>query len=189
MGEEYTGIKFTCKSSGKITASPSQINQYLKIDSSLKQFLSPKQNEGNMSMRTQNGFLIKGAGEKITELKKESLSHIIDIDEKSFTLTAEGKIPSSESFLHHITYKSQPNINLILHLHNDSLLNSIPKEKFPRIPPLPYGSMELAKAAAKPKENIIVLENHGFILKAGKEEELEGLLKQLFPGVLPDRMQ
>lgn len=192
MGEKYTGIKFTCKISGKITVPPSHIQEYLKIDSSLRKFLSPNKNEGNMSMRTKQGFIIKGAGEKMTELNERSLSHIIKVDESSFTLTAEGKTPSSESFLHHLIYKSQPKINLILHFHDDSLQDSIQKcrppglSPLPQIPPLPYGSMELAMEAAKPKESIIMLQNHGFIIKAGDGKGLLKLLAFMYP---EDRMQ
>jgi hypothetical protein len=180
MGEEYSGIKFTCKISGKISVPDSQTKEYLSLDSSLKKFLSPLKNEGNMSMRIKQGFIIKGAGEKMTELNERSLSHIIKVDESSFTLTAEGKTPSSESFLHYLIYKSQPKINLILHFHDDALLEALQKRDFCRISPLPYGSMELARAASKPKENIILLENHGFILKAGSAEELLKRVGELY---------
>jgi ribulose-5-phosphate 4-epimerase/fuculose-1-phosphate aldolase len=179
-GEEYKGIKFTCKISGKISAPDSIIKEYLQIDSSLKEFLSPNKNEGNMSMRIKQGFIIKGAGEKMTELNERSLSHIIKVDESSFTLTAEGKTPSSESFLHHLIYKSQPKINLILHFHDDSLLEALKEREFCRISPLPYGSIELARAASKPKEDIILLKNHGFILKAKSAEELLKMVGHLY---------
>lgn len=177
--EEYNGAKFSCILLGRITAEDSKIEELLQIDSALREFLHPSRNEGNLSLRTKKGFLIKGAGEKLTNLTRDSLSHVISTDESSFSVTTEGKTPSSESFMHHLIYENQPEINAILHFHDDSLLSKIPKGKFPEIPPLPYGSMELAREAAKPKGSIILLKNHGFILKSQSPKELLKMLKEL----------
>jgi hypothetical protein len=180
MGEEYKGAKFSSEIIGKMTAEDSRIEELLQIDSALKKFLHPNKNEGNLSLRTKKGFMIKGAGEKLTQLKRDSLSHVLSADESSFSVSAEGKTPSSESFMHYLIYKNQPEINAILHFHDDLPMKKIPKRKFPEIPELPYGSMELAREAAKPKESIIILKNHGFILKAGNPNELLKLLGRVY---------
>ncbi|MBN2122009.1 class II aldolase/adducin family protein [Candidatus Micrarchaeota archaeon] len=179
MGEEYKGAKFSCKITGGITADDSRIEELLQIDSALKEFLHPNKNEGNLSVRTKKGFLIKGAGEKLTKLNKDSLSHVISAEESSFFVIAEGKTPSSESFMHHFIYENQPEINAILHFHDDSLLEKA-KGKFPEVPELPYGSMELAREASGPRESIITLKNHGFLLKAQSPKELPKMLKELY---------
>jgi hypothetical protein len=105
VGEEYTGVKFECELAGPLEGLDAQIEQYLSIDNKLRAYLSPKSNEGNMSMRAGGSFLIKAAGARMTELTKEEVSFVYDLDEEEYSLKAKGKTPSSESFMHYYIYK------------------------------------------------------------------------------------
>jgi rhamnose utilization protein RhaD (predicted bifunctional aldolase and dehydrogenase) len=69
--------------------------------------------------------------------------------------------------------------SIILHFHDDALLSR--KLPFSTIPKFPYGSMELAKAVSlKAKSSkIILMEGHGFLVWAEKEEEIIPLLKSI----------
>jgi ribulose-5-phosphate 4-epimerase/fuculose-1-phosphate aldolase len=175
--EKYEGVKF------RATRFPGEIpapcaSALLRIDTILMDFLSPSANEGNISVLCKGGFLIKGTGSKLTQLKKGDLSLVLSINEKEFSLVYSGALPSSESFLHHFIYRSVP-ASIILHFHDDALLSR--KLPFPSVPKFPYGSMELAKAvSSKAKSSkIILMEGHGFLVWAEKEEEIIPLLKSI----------
>lgn len=175
--EKYEGVKFRAtRFPGGIPAPCA--SALLRIDASLKGLLSPTANEGNISVLCKGGFLIKGTGSKLTQLSAKDLSLVLSINEKEFALTYSGALPSSESFLHHFVYRSVP-ASIILHFHDDSILSR--KLPFPSIPKFPYGSMELAKAVSSKAKSgkIILMEGHGFLIWAEKEEEITPLLKSI----------
>lgn len=175
--EKYEGIKFRAiKVPGGIPGTCA--SRLLSIDAALKGLLFPSANEGNVSILCGNGFLIKGTGSRLTLLKKEDLSHVLSIDEGDFSLAYSGAIPSSESFMHHLIYRSVP-ASAILHFHADARLSR--KLPWPSVPRLPYGSRELAmEVSSKAKSSkIILMEGHGFLIWAEKEGELIPLLKSI----------
>lgn len=166
--EEYVGVKFPYKLiEGEI--SEDDVRKYLKIDEKLGEILSPLENEGNMSMKIKEGFLIKRAGARMTELKDKDVSLVLEM--KADVVIATGAVPSSETRLHDEIYKSAPEARVILHFHNDKLLESF---EGPSIGPFPYGTVELAKAAgeAAKSNEMFMIKEHGFILTAKNEEEL-----------------
>jgi len=175
--EKYEGVKFRAMHvEGEV---PEQCSSsLLSIDASLKGLLSPSANEGNLSILCGKGFVIKGTGSKLTLLKKENLSYVISLNEKDFSVTYAGALPSSESFMHHLVYRSVPAC-AILHFHDDNLLSR--NLRYPSVPKLPYGSPELAKeVSSKAKlSKIIVMEGHGFLLWAEKEDGLLPHLKSI----------
>ncbi len=170
MGEEYTGVKFECKLFGPLKGMDVQVEEYLSIDSKLKSYISPKNNEGNMSMRAAGSFLIKAAGSEMTRLSKEDVSFVYDIDEEEYSLKAKGKPPSSESFMHYYIYKFYPEINIVLHFHDEHLMEKA--KHLPSIGPFPYGSHDLAIEAAKAKAAVVKIIEHGFVVKARSSQEL-----------------
>jgi len=178
VGEEYTGPKFHSEVTGDLSeALFPQVDEYLAVDKKLKNYLSPKNNEGNLSMRTFGGFLIKGAGAHMTKLKPEEVSFVYSVDEEKYAAKAKGATPSSESFLHHYIYKEYPEINLVLHFHDDYLMEKA--RHLPTIGPYPYGSHDLARDAAKAKASVIRVIEHGFVVKARTPEELFNTLTAL----------
>jgi hypothetical protein len=93
--EEYEGVKFTAR------VVPGEIpeecaNRLLKRDGELRHYLSPVSNEGNLSVLCGHGFVIKGAGARLTLLKREDLSFVIGLNEKEFLVDAIGTRPSSK---------------------------------------------------------------------------------------------
>ena len=178
MGEEYTGVKFECDVTGPISeAFNPHIEEYLAMDKKLQGHLSPKSNEGNMSMRVAEGFLIKAAGAPMTKLTKEEVSFVYAIDEEEHCVKAKGKLPSSESFMHHYIYKYYPDIMMVLHFHDDRLMEKA--KHLHTIGPFPYGSHDLARDAAKAKPSVIRIIEHGFVVKARSPEELFSTLRAL----------
>ena len=176
MGE-YEGVKFTA------TMVPGEVPEecaehLLDIDGELRRHLSPISNEGNLSVLCGHGFVIKGAGSRLTLLKKENLSFVIGLNEKDFSVNAIGAEPSSESFMHHFIYRTVP-ASTILHFHHRELLQK--RLSYPSVPPLEYGSLQLAQAVSMQarRGKIIVMQNHGFLIWAERDSELIPLLTSL----------
>jgi len=178
VGEEYTGVKFDCEVTGPISEIfNSQSEEYLAIDRKLKNYLSPKSNQGNLSMRAGGGFLIKEAGTQMAKLTKDDISFVYSVDEENYAVKAKGKLPSSEAFLHHYIYKLYPDITVVLHFHDNRLMEKA--KHLPTIGPFPYGSHDLAREAAKAKASVIRIIEHGFVVKARSPEELFSTLTAL----------
>jgi len=177
VGEEYTGVKFECTISGPLEGMDAQVEGYLSIDSKLRNYISPKNNEGNMSMRAAGSFLIKSAGTPMTKLTNEDVSYVYDIDEEEYSLKAKGKTPSSESFMHYYIYKFYPEINFVLHFHDGHLMEKA--KHLPSVGPFPYGSHDLAREAAKAKAAVVKIIEHGFVVKARSSQELFSTLTAL----------
>ncbi|MDD5096780.1 MAG: class II aldolase/adducin family protein [Candidatus ainarchaeum sp.] len=150
----------------------------LSMDAALKGLISTSANEGNLSVRCGGGFVIKGAGSRLTLMKRDDISHVLSANENDFSLSYSGALPSSESFMHHLIYRVVP-ASAILHFHDAPLLSK--KLSFPSVPKLPYGSPELAKAVSSKAKagKIVLMEGHGFLIWAEKEEEITQLLKSI----------
>ena len=168
--EEYKGVKFPFDLiDGEIPEKEKQ--KFLELDRKLGAFINPEENEGNLSMRLTNGFLIKGAGAIMTRLSAEEVSMVISINEK---VIASGAVPSSEARMHYEIYKAQPKAKIILHFHDKDLLGRFDG---PSIGPFDYGTEELAVAAGKINEKMFMIKEHGFVIIARDEEELFRLIR------------
>ncbi|MEM4359600.1 MAG: class II aldolase/adducin family protein [Candidatus Bilamarchaeaceae archaeon] len=174
MAEEYKGVKFQIISIQKIIDEDS-ILRFLNIDKMLRAFLSPSANEGNLSMRYKNGFLIKRAGSKLTMLQPEDVVFVDRvIDNKVF---ATGNA-SSESIMHYEIYRARADATIVLHFHDDVLL----KKRFQyEVGPFSYGTRELAAAVADvaTRSNLIKIREHGFVLITRDSEELKNAISRL----------
>ena len=68
--EEYKGIKFkVVELEGEI---PNK-EKLLELDKLISKFIKTEKNEGNLSVRMKNGFLIKKAGSQLTKLKENDV--------------------------------------------------------------------------------------------------------------------
>lgn len=113
----------------------------------------------------------------MTKLNPEEVSFVYSVDEENYSIKAKGGTPSSESFLHHYIYKQYPEINLVLHFHDDYLMEKA--KHLPTIGPYPYGSHDLAREAAKAKASVVRIIEHGFVAKARSPDELFSTLNAL----------
>ena len=173
--EEYKGVKF------RVVEEPGEINAadafaFVALDNSLRQFLHPEKNEGNLSIRVRDGFLIKCTGAKLTECNPRDV--VLVTRSIGEDVHAIGGKPSSESMMHSEIYHKRKDANIILHFHSDKLLA---KPVGPEIGPFPYGTSELAKAAGKAIEgnDIIRIKGHGLVIVALDGEDLVEKLKRL----------
>lgn len=172
--EEYAGVKFGTRIEG---GSVGNVSAFLELDKALGEYLKPEENEGNMSMRTADGFLIKRAGVKMTLLRSEDVVLVKKIEKN--IVHAVGGTPSSESIMHDEIYRKRKDAGIILHFHDDKLLG---KTGWRKIGHFPYGSMELAEAVADAagKTDRIEIEGHGFVVIAKNGKELLGIIRSLY---------
>lgn len=176
MGEGQTA-SFECEISGPVEGMDAQIDSLLGLSRELLSHLSPKSSGGSISMRAAGSFLINAEGAKTTELMREELSFVYDVDEAEFALKAKGSPPSPDAFLHYYIYKSYPEINIVLHFMDPRL-----EEKamhLPSVGPFARGSHDLAREAAKPKASVARIIEQGFVVKARNGAELLGTLNAL----------
>ena len=174
--EEYKGVKFRYVShEGDIPKEHAK--RYLEIDKKLSEFLNPGKNEGNMSLRIPEGFLIKRTGARMTALEKGDIVLVTIVDDSK--VHAIGGIPSSETILHNVIYYEKKKTNIILHFHDDALLGKVDGVIVER---LPYGTKELADAVGEAaiKGNVIFMKGHGMVLLAENEDELLEILRKLY---------
>lgn len=172
--ENYEGIKFNHRCAKKTFSCDSLLPRLGHWAYLLSQLgLAPvhaKGAYGNHSRRTgPQSFVTTRAGMTPSQdICKGDYCHVLDFEEETGTFVTEGTAPpSSESFLHHLIYRTHPGINAVLHGHC-SLINQyagsldIPvTEKF-----YPYGTRELAESARpllKPVTHFFILKDHGFV--------------------------
>jgi len=123
---------------------------------------------GNLSFRSEEGFVITGSGLKSKEnLSSDCFVYVKNYDEKSNTVYVEGsRQPSSEAVMHFLIYKARKEINAVFHGHNDVIIMNAEKLGFP-VTEREYepGTIALANEALKVlgNKNLIVLKNHGFV--------------------------
>lgn len=169
MPEEYSGTKFKTK----LVQGKRDLNKASELIKWCREFYkmgiaSPSGKvAGNISTRTKKGFLITPSGQNFSKLKAEQLVEVIEVNKKTHTIKAIGKLkPSSEAFLHAGIYKARPEVNAILHGHNSTITKN--PEKFGLVETekeQPYGTPALRDEVLKVlnENNLLQMKNHGFI--------------------------
>ena len=179
MAERYEGVKFSTVFLSKNTPSEPRIRKLIfwgKKFSLLN--LTPAYDfgaAGNLSFRTNDGYIITAAGCDIGNLKEEDFIEVRACSIANREVTAIGKKePSSEAMLHCTIYEKRPEINVIFHVHDDYAINRC-NELGLRCTEneQPSGSVELVSEVLKVLENhdYIVLKNHGIISLGASIEE------------------
>lgn len=128
--------------------------------------------EGNLSFRTQLGFIISGTGVPLNALTQETVAEVTGIvyglNRNSVYIKGQ-VVPSRESILHSQIYEERSDVNAIFHAHDTVLMKQAEKlgipvtsaEKDP-------GSQELANEAVsllkfEKEVYYFVLKNHGVV--------------------------
>jgi hypothetical protein len=181
--ERYDGVKFGLVPVDE-TLAESDLLQYLVLDGAIGKSISTCANEGNMSKRLAKGFLIKKAGSQMSRLGREDVVFVKKVDHGSIHATGR---PSSESMMHHEIYSAREDVNSILHFHDDALLKKIEsreKSGWVFTGTFPYGTMELARAAARAsiESSFIALDLHGLLICAKDDAQLLSMLSRCKDG-------
>jgi ribulose-5-phosphate 4-epimerase/fuculose-1-phosphate aldolase len=122
---------------------------------------------GNLSFRTDFGFVITAAGKDLGSLTEDDFIEVMACDLEKREVTVVGKKePSSETMLHYAVYQKRPEIKVIFHVHDDYAINNCEalglkcteKEQ-------PASSVELIEEVMKVLDALdyLVLRKHGIL--------------------------
>lgn len=147
--------------------------------------LTPK-SAGNLSFRTEKGFVITGTGINLGAIEKEELVEVLkaEIGQSQILVYAKGQVvPSKESLLHSEIYDLRTEINAVFHAHDPLVLELADELSMPGTErEQPRGSYELAKEVNKllglnKDVKYFVLKNHG-VIAIGETLEEAGRLAE-----------
>lgn len=136
---------------------------------------------GNISQRLADGtFLITGtATGNLKHLTAKHFTRVINFDIALNAITCQGPIKaSSESLTHALIYKSLPEVNGVVHIHNNNLwqklLNKVPSTSSQ----VAYGTPEMANEISRLLATTN-LKEHKILAMAGHEDGLIAFGKDL----------
>jgi 3-dehydro-4-phosphotetronate decarboxylase len=151
---------------------------------------------GNISLRTEEGWLMTPTGSSLGRLNPAQLSKL-DRDGR----LVSGDPPTKESFLHRVTYEERPGTGAVVHLHSThsvavSCLAEIdPADVLPpitayyvmrigRLPLVPYyrpGDLALAEAVRgfAGKHHAVLLANHGPVVAGSDLDAATNAIEEL----------
>jgi len=144
-----------------------------------KNNLTPVRNgasTGNLSFRTEDGFIITGTTLKTKENpSNDSFVFVENYDVYNNTFYADGKLePSSESIMHYLIYNTRDDINAIFHGHDSSIVKNAEKLKLTVTKnEQPSGTMEVANEVlgVLGNNNFVVIKNGGFVSMGSSMKE------------------
>jgi L-fuculose-phosphate aldolase len=142
---------------------------------------------GNLSFRTDNGFVITPTGTDPLALRASDLVEVLGVDvEKRAVYAAGARDPSSESMMHHAIYRARPGVMAIFHGHSGAVLKAAGRFQWPvTAHEQPYGTPEMAAevVAVLGDHPFVIMRNHGFIALGASMDEagrvLENVLEKL----------
>lgn len=149
---------------------------------------------GNISVRTQDGFLMTPTNSSLGRLDPEALS-VLDPQ----WVHAAGPKPSKEVVMHQAMYQARPQAAAVVHLHSTYVTALSCLETEPAIPPLtPYFIMRLGRdvptvpyykpgspavltdlQATGERGPAVILANHGSIVAGGSLEDAVNAAEEL----------
>lgn len=122
---------------------------------------------GNLSVRTEKGFLITGAGQPLAEINRNTISEVTSFFTQTKKVLFHGiSEPSSEAFMHGLIYQTRPDVNVVFHGHSDVLTALAPDAGYPETEKeVPYGTIEGAEMVMEiiRSEDFSIIKNHGFV--------------------------
>jgi len=141
---------------------------------------------GNLSYRTEKGFVISGTGVYLNALSSNTVAEVTDIKKENnkYIVYANGiAVPSRECLLHLYIYEQRNEVNAVFHTHDEPVVALYDKLGIPcTTGEQARGSSELAIEAcrlleAEDEVQFIVLKNHG-IISLGKTMQEAGKLAE-----------
>jgi methylthioribose-1-phosphate isomerase len=125
---------------------------------------------GNISQRTEAGFIISGTktgGKKI--LDENDYTEVVEIDLDKNSLKCKGAVDaSSESMTHGSFYEASKDINAVIHIHNKEFWQYLLNQKAPTTsekakygtPEMAYEILRLFKETDVAEKKIVVMAGH-----------------------------
>lgn len=165
------GVQFETKFVEKKSPRDKRITSLIKYAKTFSLIGIAPQTKGNLSFRTNGGFVITGTGKALGELGPQDFVEVVGLKKKNkkFIVYCWGEVvPSMETVFHKEIYDLRPEINTVFHLHDNSVLKvgeklriaSTKKEQ-------PSGSYllvrEIKKLLKKKRVDYFILKNHGIV--------------------------
>ena len=124
---------------------------------------------GNISVKMQNGILIKSGGSKLSNMTPEDVVFVTAVEDDKIYFLGPKK-PSSETVMHWKIYEKRRDISAIAHV-NAGPLDGV--EIFVTPVEIAWGTTELGEDTAKLMENrdVLMLKNHGVVTLGKTLEE------------------
>ncbi|MBU0628410.1 MAG: class II aldolase/adducin family protein [Nanoarchaeota archaeon] len=167
MAEQYTGVKFKTVFKSRALVRDPRILDMINWAKEFSKMGFAHDKAGNVSFRTDNGFVITSTGSDLSNLTKEDFTEVTKVDLVKKEIHVNGiKEPSSESFFHNEIYRLRKDINSIFHGHNEDFLKFGVKLGFPITEKeQPGGTIELVKEISSVLGNntFLLIKNHGFL--------------------------
>jgi len=171
MGEIYSGPKFKTNYEKRIFVENENSLDLIRWCKTISKLgMAPNGeagNAGNLSFRTDKGFVITSAGARLDQVGINELVEVLNVDLEQNILTVIGiGEPSSESVMHSCIYEARSDINAIFHGHDDRILNNLKSLNIPETKvEIEYGTTSLAESVLDILGNnwFILLKNHGFV--------------------------
>lgn len=167
MSEEYCGVRFrTIFDNKRILNNPS-INELINWCIEFNKIGFIGENSGNLSFRTNNGFIISCSRADFPKSRIEDFTEVIGVDISKREIFVNGiKEPSAESFMHNEIYQRRDDVNAIFHGHSEDFLRYGDKLNLPITEKEQLGgTIELMREVVKvlKNNNLILIRNHGFL--------------------------
>jgi len=178
--EGYEGVKFNSICVEDNTPKDEKIIELIKWCKKFDELGLTPSSSGNLSFRTDKGFIISCSGTNLGFIKFDEFAEVIDckIEDGKGKVFYKGLLdPSSEAFIHYEIYKMRPDINAIFHGHDNIVLEkkygmeiiSTEEEK-------PYGTLELLEQVKNLLTNsndcnYFIWKNHGICSLGNNMEE------------------
>jgi len=167
--EDYVGVKFeTLRLGSEIRPDLKDVFPHFSRNGQrLRRFGMTPKNAGNMSVKVADGMVITASGTNLGSIEDTEIVYVQRCSVEDRMVEYVGpNLPSSETFLHFLVYRSRPEARAIVHAHDPatSALEEHHVKETAREEP--YGTLELARIACETfskKERIIVLKNHGYV--------------------------
>jgi L-fuculose-phosphate aldolase len=167
--EGYVGVKFdTRRLESEIRPDLKDVLPHFSRNGQrLRRFGMTPKNAGNMSVSVADGMVITASGSNLGSIEDTDMVYVHRCSVEDTMVEYEGpSLPSSETFLHFLVYRSRPEAKAIVHAH-DPVTSALENHRLKETArEEPYGTLELAHMACETfsqKERIIVLKNHGYV--------------------------
>lgn len=167
MTETYCGVKFKTVFKSKRVLNNPRIQELINWCTEFKKMGFIGDCEGNLSFRTDKGFIVSCARSGFSGLSSGDFTEVLAADISKKEIFVNGiKEPSSESFMHGEIYARRKDINAIFHGHSEDFLKYGERLGLPITEKeQPGGSIELMREVVKvlKNNNFILIRNHGFL--------------------------
>lgn len=168
MAEVYTGTKFETVF---LDQSLPDYHHMEEIKRCARYFaelqMAPTGGEGNLSFRSQRGFVVTATASRFADLEHEDFVEVERVDSYEKVFYIHGvREPSSESFMHNAIYNQRSEIHVIFHTHDQMVMDSNDTLGFPETAQArEYGTLELVREVLKVSRDndYFIIKEHGVV--------------------------